>query len=260
MKEKYIKILLIILSIFIIIYGILIISSSIYFFRSPIIISILTLSMLIGIVIFITNKEIGKWIIFVSSIGWIIRYFEHLSYLILYDFSNNGRKIIVIIPLFLAITLFVIIYKYYIAINIKYKEWKYILGSILIMILIGFVSYGHKTQVREYNCWYYLDKNTNENKLKLLFAVAPDHTFEVTSNSVNLKNSILKNAIFDKTRKGYYCPETKVKVVTRYYEIVDLEILGFHNTSTNKIIKFKKPYKIQTKTIKGKKEILMPKF
>ena len=218
---------------------------------------LLTIGTLIGFITLFTNRKKGLPIIFFVSLGWLLRYFEHASYLLLYDRQNVGRWLIVTIPIILAILLFILTFKSKQNILGKPFSWRVVTLSILAIASIGLISFVRKPHVDEFNCWYYFD---NKNDYKITFAVSPDHIWEATSNSDELKNLISKNGIRDKFREGIYCPETKVRVITRFKKIVAIRIMGFHNTTTNVYSNFKSPIDIDLNKIKGDLDLLQPEF
>ena len=59
-------------------------------------------------------------------------------------------------------------------------------------------------------------------------------------------------------RDGYYCPETKVRVVTRFGTIISAKIMSFRNSEIDKKVTFSSPTKIPLDKVNGKLEILKP--
>ncbi len=218
---------------------------------------LLTIATLIGFLTLLTNKHKGLTINFFVSLGWLLRYFEHASYLLLYDRQNVGRWLIVTIPIILAALLFILTFKSKQNILGKPFRWRVVTFLIFAIASIGLISFVRKPHVGEFNCWYYFD---NKNDYKITFAVTPDHIWEATSNSEELRNFILKNGIRDEFREGIYCPETKVKIVTRFKKIVAIRIIGFHNTTTNVYANLKSSIDIDINKIKGDMDILQPDF
>jgi hypothetical protein len=219
--------------------------------------SILTISTLIGFVALINNRIKGLNIMLFVSIGWLLRYFEHAAFLILYDKENIGRWVLVTIPILLATIVYILAYRARQENNQKAINFNFPALTVLVIAAIGLISFVRKPHVDEFNCWYYFD---NKNDYRITFAVTPDHIWEGTSNSNELRNFILKNGIRDDFREGIYCPETKVKIVTRFKKIVAIRITGFHNTSTNVFANLKSPIDVDISRIKGDLNLLQPEF
>lgn len=124
-----------------------------------------------------------------------------------FDSGNYERMIIGIIPLVLGIGLII-------SSQPKEKWTNTLIKRLLIipaLIIIGIGSYIYKPTTEEINCWYYFEAGKSYN---VLFAEAPEYTFEVRLSSDELKNEVKKEALQYEGRDGYYCPETKVRVVT----------------------------------------------
>lgn len=219
---------------------------------------LLTISTLAGFVTTLSNRKAGLTIILFVSIAWLLRYFEHASYLLFYDRQNAGRWLIITIPILLAASLFILTFKARQLILGKSFSLKFVFLSVLVFVSVGLLSFVRKPNTNEFNCWYHFDNTKND--FKISFAITPDHIFEATSNSNELKDFILKNGIRDEFREGIYCPETKVKVITRFKKIVSVEILGFHNTTTNVYATLRNPIEIDINKISGDKSILEPDF
>ena len=220
--------------------------------------SILTTGILIGLLISIFNRKIGWTIIFVGTIGWLLRYFEHVSYLLIYDIKSQGRWFLISIPIILCISIFVLIYKARQESIGKPVSIKFISITFLILISTGLISFLRKPQTHQFNCWYYIEDNKDD--FTITFSVTPKHIFEATANSSELMNIIKKEALTYEFIQGYYCPETKVKVITRLNEVVGIEIMGFRNSEINKVVNFEKPFELDIRTLKGDKTILQPDF
>lgn len=218
---------------------------------------LLTIATLTGFITFLTNRRKGLAIVFFVSLGWLLRYFEHVSYLLLYDRQNTGRWFIVILPIQIAVLLFVLTYKSRPFILNRPFSWKIATLSILAIASIGLISFVRKPHVEEFNCWFYFD---NKNDYKITFAVTPNHIWEATSNSTDLRNFILENGIRDEFRGGIFCPETRVKIVTRFKKIVAISIMGFHNTKTSQYATLKSQIDIDINKIKGDLDLLQPEF
>lgn len=228
------------------------------FFRLGVITFILTFSSFIGFCALIADKVLGSKIMFFVSIGWLVRYFEHASYLLLYDNQNIGRWILVFIPISLATTILILDYKRLKVIQEKTFNFKTPILIILLLASIGLFSFARKSHVNESNCWYYFDDSKKD--YKITFAITPEHIFETTTDSKELKEFVLKYGIRDKYRKGIYCPETKLRVITCFKNIVGLKILGFRNSTTNYNATLNEPFELDINKVYGDKGILQPDF
>lgn len=228
------------------------------FFRLGVITFILTFISFIGFCALIADKVLGTKIMFFVSIGWLLRYFEHASYLLLYDNQNIDRWILVFIPISLATTILLLAYKRLKVIQEKTFSFKTPILIILFLASIGLFSFVRKPHVNEFNCWYYFDDSKKD--YKITFAITPEHIFETTTDSKELKEFVLKYGIRDKYRKGIYCPETKVRVITCFKNIVGLKILGFRNSTTNYNATLNEPFELDINKVYGDKGILQPDF
>ncbi len=219
---------------------------------------ILTVSTLTGFIALLIKRTTGLTVMFFVCIGWLLRYFEHASFLTLYDSQNIGRWVIVIIPILLSTTILTLAYKARQDIQEKAFSLKFPTLLIIGIATIGLLSFVRKPHTNEFNCWYYIDND--ENDYKITFAITPDHIFETTTDSKELKEFVLKYGIRDEFRPGIYCPETKVRVITRFKKIVAVKILGFRNSTTDYKATLDKPFEIDIDKIYGDKGILQPDF
>ena len=220
---------------------------------------LLTISTLIGFIALLTNKNMGLRIMIVVSICWLLRYFEHASFLMLYDMQNIFRWILVSIPILLSSTILILAYKSYK--NNKGKPFAFKTPILLIIsiALIGFGSFVRKPHTREFNCWYYF--YNDEKDYKIRFAITPNLIFETTTDSKELKEFVQKYGFKDDFVNGIYCPETKVRVITRFKKVISVKVIGFRNLSTNSKVTLNKPFEIDINNIYGNKEILQePNF
>jgi len=252
------KYILPITSLLLFLYGLLMLGAT-FWFGINAFFAILTLTTLFCfIALFTDSKSISYRLLLIVSVFWLFYYFERLSFLMFYDSKNIERLIIVFIPIFLAFVIFRLILKNEFEQKNKKLSWKHLIVSIVIFFLAGLLSFGYKSHTDEFNCWYYFDNNSEQ--YKILFAQAPKYTFEVIESSNELKQIVKEKGITYECRKGYYCPETKIKVITSFKKVIRIEILEFRNTEVNKLIKFKEPFEINVETIKGKKSLLQPTF
>ena len=104
------------------------------------------------------------------------------------------------------------------------------------MFLLGIGSYIYKPTIEEINCWYYFD---NDETYNVRFGTAPERTFDVELTSDDLKKEVKTEAIQYEGRDGYYCPETKVRVVTSFGQIISVRIIGFRNSEIDKKVSLK---------------------
>ncbi len=84
--------------------------------------------------------------------------------------------------------------------------------------------------------------------------------FSSLCSSKDLKEIILKEGMTYESREGYYCPESRVKVITRFKEIVAVKVMGFMNSEIDKNVDFGNGFKIDLNSMVGDKSILEPKF
>ena len=179
-----------ILTFILFLFGLLIFFSAMRFWGIGTYTLILTISTFIGFVTLLTKRTTGLKIMFFVSIGWLLRYFEHASFLILYDSQNIGRWVIVIIPILLSTIILTLTYKAQQDIQEKTFTPKFPTLLVLAIASIGLLSFVRKPHTNEFNCWYYFDNNKNDYKIS--FAITPDHIFETTTDSKELKEFFLK--------------------------------------------------------------------
>lgn len=211
----------------------------------------LTLLTVVALISGISKYKKANLIFLAAACLWLISSAETIGFVIFFDEGNYGRMIIGVIPFLLSIGLLLstpIELKF---INTSAK--KLLLASLFVLIGIG--SYVYKPTTEEVNCWYYLD---NGKTYKVLFAEAPERTFEVELSSGELKNEVKAEALQYEGRNGYYCPETKVRVVTRFGTIISAKIMSFRNSEIDKKVTFRSPTKIPLDKANGKLEILKP--
>jgi hypothetical protein len=219
---------------------------------------VLTFSTVFGIVAYLSNKKIGLTIILFVSIAWLLRYFERSGFLLLHDTENVSMWILVIPIISVSIPLFFLSYIYRQRLLNKSVNLKWLTMLFLLIPSLAFLSFTRKAHTNEYNCWYYIDQSSED--YMITFATTPEHLFEIYSSSKQLKDFIQNNGIKDQYREGIYCPETKVKIITKFKKITSISIIGFHNTTTNKYYKFPKSVDIDYNQLRGDKSILEPDF
>lgn len=250
------KYLIPVLTFILFLFGLLIFFSSLLYRGIGTYTFILTISTFIGFVALLTNKTTGLKIMFFVSIGWLLRYFEHASFLTLYDIQNVGRWVIVVIPALLSTFILTLTYKARQEIQEKTFSLKFPTLLVLTIASIGLLSFVRKPHTNEFYCWYYFDNDKKDYKIS--FAITPNHIFETTTDSKELKEFVLKYGIRDEFRPGIYCPETKVRVVTRFKKIIEVKILGFRNSTTDYKATLDEPFELDINKIYGDKEILQP--
>ena len=176
---------------------------------------------------------------------------ETIGFVAFFDSGNYERMVIGIIPLVLGIGLIIS--------SKPMAKWTNTLIKRLLiipaLIIIGIGSYIYKPTTEEVNCWYYLEKGET---YKVRFAETPNRTFEVELTSNGLKEEVKAEALQYEGQNGYYCPETKVKVVTSFGKIVSVKILSFRNSEIDKKVTFSNQMKIPLDKVNGKLEILQP--
>jgi hypothetical protein len=242
-KVKYL------VSILLIIWGILIGWIKLYSvgFHIPILTIITTIAIISGI----SKSKYSNITFFISAILWVIVSAENIGFVIFFDNGNYERMIFGSIPLILSTTILLttsIEFKY---INSFSKKIFLLVG----LVLLGIGSYIYKPTIKEINCWYYFDKNQD---FKISFADSPNSKFEVELNSDQLKKLVKKEGMQYSSREGYYCPETKVRVITSFGKIISAKIKSFRNTDIDKKVVFEEPTEIPIYKINGNREILKP--
>jgi len=238
-----------VLSVLLVLWGILIAFSSMFF--DGIQFPFLTLTTIISIFMGAGKHKRAELVFFISACLWMIFSAETIGFNMFYQKNNYAGLIFGMIPFILsAIMMF----------SIKYVS-RFINSSskkllvIPLCLLIGIGSHIYKPTTVEINCWYYFD---HDKTYTAMFAIAPEQTFQVELNSDELKKEVMAEALQYEGRNGYYCPETKVRVVTSFGKIISVRILSFRNSVTDKKINFSDRVKIPLKNVNGKLEILKP--
>lgn len=211
----------------------------------------LTVFTLMAIALGINKNKKSNLVFFISASFWILMSAETIGFVIFFDSGNYERMLIGIIPLFLGIGLML-------STKNKEKRISFLIKKglvILFLTALGISSYVYKTSTEEINCWYHFE---DEESYKVVFASSPKHKFEVILSSQELKKEVKKEAIKYENIDGYYCPETKVRVVTYYGKIISAKIISFRNSETDKNITFSHQVKIPLNEVKGEVEILKP--
>ena len=190
-------------------------------------------------------------IFLVSSCLWVILSSETIGFVLFFDNGNYERMLFGLIPLLLGSGLFLFINSH---INLV-SSWSEKLFLLPLLVLIGIGSYVYKPSFDEVNCWYYF----NEGKTyKVLFAQTPEHKFAVELSSDSLRKKVKVEAIQYEGLKGYYCPETKIKVITSFGQVFSAKIISFRNSEIDKKVIFDNPIKIPISEVSGEIEILKP--
>ena len=243
------RILKYIFSILLVIWGLLIAWTKIFSvgFHFP----FLTVLTVIAIIAGISKYKKANLIFIISACLWIVLSTETIGFVIFFDEENYERMLFGVIPFLLSTGLLFSTQTEIKLINTITK--KFLLVPLFLLIGIG--SYVYKPTTEEINCWYYLDNNQT---YKVLFAESPERTFEVDLSSDELKKEVKKEALQYEGRNGYYCPETKVRVVTSFGEIISAKIMSFRNSEIDKKVSFSSPTKIPLEKVNGKLEILKP--
>ncbi len=211
----------------------------------------LTVITFAAIIMGIFKNKNSKIIFLVSACLWITLSAETIGFVLFFDSINYDRMIVGIIPLLFSIGL---MFSVQMESNfINNLIIKTLLVSLLVMIGIG--SYIYKPRTEEINCWYYFD---NEESYNVLFVEAPEESFEVELTSAILKQEVKREGMQYERINGYYCPETKVRIVTRFGKIISAKIISFRNTEKDKKVTFTSPTKIPLEKVNGKLDILKP--
>lgn len=239
-------------------YGLLVLHASMFYWGIGTRTVILPVSTLIGFVALLSNRKFGSGIVLIAMIVWLLTFFERAAYVLLYDIHNIFIWVIVGIPIFLSIIIMTLTYRSLQAIQGKGFNLRTPLLLIVGIASVALLSFVRKDHTNEFNCWYYFDKGKED--FRVTFAVTPDQMFETTTNSIELKDFVLKYGIRDEFRNGIYCPETKVRIVTRFKKVVAVKILGFRNSTTDFKAILDRPVELDMKKILGDKKILEPKF
>lgn len=211
----------------------------------------LTVLTVIAVIMGISKHKKADTVFFISACLWMILSAETIGFVIFFDEGNYGRMIIGVIPFLLSTGVFFSVQTEIKLINTFTKKFT----LVPLFIFLGVGSYVYKPTIDEVNCWYYLG---NDKKYNVLFAETPERTFEVELLSEELKNEVKKEALQYEGRNGYYCPETKIRVVTSFGKIISAKIVSFRNSEIDKNVNFSSPTKIPLEKVKGKLEILKP--
>lgn len=211
----------------------------------------LTVLTLIAIIMGISKHKKTDTVFFLSACLWMILSAETIGFITFFDEGNYGRMLIGIIPFLLSTGLLFSAQTGIKLINTFTKKFT----LVPLFILLGIGSYVYKPTIEEVNCWYYLD---NDKTYNVLFAETPERTFEVELSSEELKKEVKNEALQYEGRNGYYCPETKVRVVTNFGKIISAKIMSFRNSEIDKKVNLSNPTKIPLEKVNGKLEILEP--
>lgn len=211
----------------------------------------LTILTLVATILGVSKYKKSDLFFVASACLWIVASGETFGFVMFFGEGKYIKLLFGVIPLLLSFGLLM-------SVQSEHKFIDSIAKKILIVplyILLGIGSYMHKPTIVEVNCWYYLDSGKTYN---VVFAKTPERTFEVELSSDELKNQVIEEAIQYEYRDGYYCPETKVRVTTRFGAITSAKIISFRNTEKDKKVEFSRPTNIPLNEVKGKLEILKP--
>jgi hypothetical protein len=126
--------------------------------------------------------------------------------------------------------------------------------TFLLIAFCGLCSFRQDSDEKEFNCWYYFTDKSDT--YKITFAITPEKVFEATTNSIELRQLVLKYGIRDEFREGIYCPETKIKILMTNKKLSGIKVIGFRNSTTNFKAILDKPVIIDKKYIVDKKKVL----
>lgn len=211
----------------------------------------LTVITVIAIIAGISKHKKADTIFFISACMWMILSAETIGFVIFFDAGNYERTLVGIIPLLLSTGVMFSSQTEMKLTNTLTK--KFLIAPLF--ILLGICSYIYKPTTEEVNCWYYLN---NDKTYNVLFAETPERTFEVELSSAGLKKEVKTEALQYEGRNGYYCPETKVHVVTSFGKIISAKIMSFRNSEIDRKVEFSSPTEIPLEKVNGKLEILKP--
>ncbi|WP_421920085.1 hypothetical protein [Marinifilum sp.] len=243
------KILKYILSIILVLWGLLIAYSKL--FSIGLDFPFLTILTILAIVMGIIKSVKSGIIFFITACLWIIFSAETIGFIILFDPSNYEKMLIGLIPFVLGAGLLFSVKIESKFINKLYKK----LILIAVLLILGIGSYIYKPTIEEINCWYYFD---NDETYNVRFTKSPERTFDVELTSVDLKKEVMAEAIQYEGHVGYYCPETKIRVVSSFGKIKSIKIIGFRNSETDEKINFTSTEIIPLESVNGKLEIIKP--
>ncbi len=238
-----------ILSILLVIWGLLIAWAKL--FSVGLHFPFLTILTIGAIVSGIKKYNKANFIFLASACLWILLSAETIGFSMFFDPENYERMIVGVIPILVGSGLLFSIKSQFNLFNTFFKK----ILLIPVLAAIGIGSYVYKPTTEEVNCWYYLDNGKTYN---VLFAEGPERTFEVELSSDELKQEVIAEALQYVGRKGYYCPETKVKVVTSFGKIVSAKIQSFRNSEIDKKVIFSDQMELPLDKVNGKLEILKP--
>ena len=243
------KIIKFILAGLLIVWGLLVAGTKLFFVGSHF--PFLTIVTITALIAGLTKYKETNTILFVSGCAWMIFSFETIGFTIFFDKGNYERMLAGAIPLFLAfsLTLFT---------SVDYKPVDSIVKKLClfpIFMLLGIGSYVYKPTIEEINSWYFFGEGQT---YKVTFAKAPNRTFTAKMCSYELKSQVISEGLQYEGRNGYYCPETKIRVITSFSKIISAEILSFRNSEIDKRVDFSSPTYIPLDRVDGRLDILRP--
>ena len=238
-----------ILSILLVIWGLLITGASLLVIGPQI--PFLTTATVIAIYLKVIKHRNSNLIFLIVAYLWVIAGADTIGFSLFFDIEKDNRIFLGMIPLLMGIGLVLIMYSKQFILNTLIKRLS--LAFILTLLTIG--SYFQKTTNAYLNCWYHLD---NSKSYLVRFAETPDRNFAVELSSHELKTKVVKDALRYKGIKGYYCPETKIQVVTSFGRVISAEIIEFRNSEIDKKVKLDNPVRIPLNKVKHSLDILKP--
>ncbi len=216
----------------------------------------LTFGALATFITTLINRKLGWTLALIVSSLWLIRFIERFVYLKLFDLGFEGRWIVLAIPIVVALALFAFSLKGSLEIRGKIFRPIWIIGCVFGFASLAVLSFARKSTIEEINCWH--KPNFDGDISQISFATHPDHQFYATTESKEIASTVVDESQQYLASHGYYCPESKVEVITCFTKLVSVRIRGFRNTEIDKKIWFDDPIEIDLESIDGDKTILEP--
>lgn len=250
------KLVIAILSFLLFLSGLYIVASTFFIYGFATFTVFITIATFLGFLTSIFIQKIGKWILLVVSIFWLVRYFEHVSYLLLFDPASGQRWSVIIFQWSIAYVLFgLLVTKIRRADGKPFGLIQWIM-VFLFFLGIGLGSFIHKPYTKEFNGIYQI--NVDKDSCNIILAVAPNHelTSTIGSDKIDEKVKLLGSNL--RKPNEYYCPQTKVRIVISFYSVKKVSIQGFYNWELGKFVKFNNPIELYPATIEGDLNLLLP--